>query len=210
MSKCTIKRIDYANSTLPESQVFKGGDPNIKVPIRFFLYLIKICDRLILVDAGCVTMPGFIMKDFVGPIKALENEGVNPLDITDVFITHSHHDHIECVGEFKNATVYIQSDEYKDGLKYFTPDIKVKCFENELEIADGIKAVKIAGHSKGSSVLEVDTEDGVAVFAGDEFYSRKNFTEKILSGVCYSEDNNRKFFERYSDSKFTLYFGHAY
>lgn len=205
-----IKRLDYANSTLPESQVFKGGDPNKKVPIRFFIYLIETCDRLILVDAGCVTMPGFIMKDFTGSIHALENEGVSPSDITDVFITHSHHDHIECISEFKNATVYIQSDEYKNGLKYFTPDIKVNCFENGIEIAEGIRAVKIGGHSKGSSVLEVDTEDGTVVFAGDEFYSRKNYTERILSGVCYSEDNNRKFFDKYPADKYTLYFGHDY
>lgn len=210
MSNVTIKRLDYANSTLLASQVFDGGDPSIKVPIRFFLYLVKTFDRLILIDAGCVTMPGFKMYDFIGPVKALEAVGVSPLDITDVFITHNHHDHIECVGKFKNATFYIQNDEYNGGRKYFTPDMKVVCFENELEIAKGIRAVKIAGHSKGSSVFEIDTDDGIAVFAGDECYSRKNFIERILTGGCYSEENNRKFFERYSDSKYTIYFGHDY
>lgn len=208
MSEALIKRLDYANSTLPESQVFKGGDGNKEVPIRFFLYLVKTSDRLILIDAGCVTMPGFIMRNFIGPVKALEAVGVSPLDITDVFITHNHHDHIECVSEFKNSSVYIQTDEYNGGRNHFTPDMKVISFENELEIAKGIRAVKIAGHSKGSSVFEIDTDDGTAVFAGDECYSRKNFTERILSGICYSEENNRKFFERYSDSKYTLYFGH--
>lgn len=210
MSEVLIKRLDYANSALPESQVFNGGDPNKAVPIRFFLYLVKTSDRLILVDAGCVTMPGLEMHDFIGTLKALENEGVSPLDITDVFITHNHHDHIECVSEFKNATVYIQTDEYNDCRNRFTPDMKVVCFENEFEIAKGIRAVKIAGHSKGSSVFEIDTDDSTAVFAGDECYSRKNFTEKILAGEPYSVDNNRIFLEKYSDSRYTLYFGHDY
>lgn len=41
------------------------------------IYLIRTTDRNILVDAGCVTMPGFVMEDFIGPVVALERMGVS-------------------------------------------------------------------------------------------------------------------------------------
>lgn len=80
--------VDYAKSVLPESWVFLNGDKDVKVPILFRVYLLKTENRLILVDAGCETMSGFDMKDFIGPIKALENIGISPEEITDVILTH--------------------------------------------------------------------------------------------------------------------------
>ena len=88
--------IEYGNSVLSEEMIFINGDKNIFREIVFKVFLIKIDKKFILVDAGCETMPGFAMKNFIGPIKALENINISPNDITDVIITHSHHDHIEC------------------------------------------------------------------------------------------------------------------
>ena len=107
MSKFEIIPIEYGKSFLPESMVFQNGEKDKLRPIVFMVYLIKTENRLILADAGCETMPGFDMRDFIGPIKALKKENIQPDDITDVIITHSHHDHIECVKYFKRAVIYI-------------------------------------------------------------------------------------------------------
>ena len=103
MKKLEIIPIEYGKSVLSEREIFQGGVEDKFRPIVFMIYLIKTENRLILADAGCETMPGFDMRDFIGPIKALEKTGIKPEDITDVIITHSHHDHIECVKYFKNA-----------------------------------------------------------------------------------------------------------
>lgn len=101
MKEIEIIHIEYGKSVLPESMIFQGGAEDKFRAIVFMIYLIKTENRLILVDAGCVTMPGFEMTDFIGPVKALGNLNIKPEDITDVIITHSHHDHIECVNEYK-------------------------------------------------------------------------------------------------------------
>ena len=75
--------LDYAKSVLAESLIFENGDKNKTRPIIFRVYLLKTENRLILVDAGCVTMPEFDMVDFIGPVKALNNIGISPDRITD-------------------------------------------------------------------------------------------------------------------------------
>ena len=79
-----VYALKYAESTIPESWVFRGGDANVKIPISFTVYLIETDDRRILVDAGCDTMPGFDMKYFVSPVEILARLGYSPDDITDV------------------------------------------------------------------------------------------------------------------------------
>ena len=86
--------IEYGKSVLSENMIFINGNENKFRDIVFKVYLIKTDEKLILVDAGCETMPGFDMREFVGTVKAIKNIGVSPEEITDVIITHSHHDHI--------------------------------------------------------------------------------------------------------------------
>lgn len=126
MSSISITPIVYGRSVLPESMIFQNGAEDAFRPILFMIYLIKAENRLILSDAGCETMPGFDMQDFIGPVKALDHIGIKPEDITDVVITHAHHDHIECVSRFQNAVIYIQRDEYESGKNYFAKGMDIR------------------------------------------------------------------------------------
>lgn len=119
--------IEYGKSVLSENMIFINGNENKFRDIVFKVYLIKTDEKLILVDAGCETMPGFDMREFVGTVKAIKNIGVSPEEITDVIITHSHHDHIECVKCFENAVIHIQKDEYEIGKKYI-PVVREELF----------------------------------------------------------------------------------
>lgn len=97
--KLSVYCIKYAESVLSENMIFDGGCAEKYIPISFAIYLIKIGDRNIIVDAGCDTMPGFDMKNFCSPAFVLRQVGLCTNDITDVIITHSHHDHNEIIKE---------------------------------------------------------------------------------------------------------------
>lgn len=201
--------VKYAESALPESWIFENGDKDKTQPIIFMVFVIKTGDRLILVDTGCETLPGFDMKNFIGPIKALKKEGISPSDITDVIITHSHGDHIECVKYFKNSVIYIQQDEYEEGKDNFTDEFKVVTFDDEYKLTDDITIVKIGGHSIGSSVVEIKTDDKTIAIVGDECYKRVCLEKKLITNRTYNPQKSRAFIEKYSDkSKYITYLSH--
>lgn len=208
MKKTEIIPVEYANSVLSESMIFENGAENKFRPIVFMIYLIKTENRNILADAGCVTMPGFDMKSFIGPVKALEELGVSPDDITDLIITHAHHDHIECAGCFKNATVYIQRDEYEAGKDYLRENTDIRLFDEQIWVCDGVRAIKIGGHTKGSCIVEVASPNGISIIAGDECYSRECLVRKIPTGSTVNRDRSRDFVEKYGNGSYKVYLCH--
>ena len=200
--------IEYGKSVLPESWIFENGAENKFRPIIFRIYLLKTENRLILVDAGCETMPDFDMKDFISPIKALNNIGISPEEITDLIITHAHHDHIECAKYFKNAVTYIQKDEYESGKGYLAEDLNIRTFEEEMLICDGIKAVKIGGHSKGSSIVEITDSDKKYIIAGDECYMRDCLTKQIPTGIAYDRQKSCDFIKKNGGKEYMVLLCH--
>lgn len=198
--------VKYGKSYLPESMVFAGGSKDKHIPIDFLIYVLKTEGKIILLDAGCETMPGFEMTEFVGSIKALEGIGMSAEDVTDVVITHSHHDHIECVKYFKNAVIHIQEDEFILGKDYIPDEFRVRTFDEECIVCKGVRAIKIGGHSTGSCVVEIGEN---TVFVGDECYIRNCITEKVPTGATFCIEKSKEFIGKYSDSKYTLLFSHC-
>ena len=203
-----IMSIEYGKSVLKESMIFFDGSCDKVRPIVFIIYLIKTGNRMILVDAGCETMSGFVMQDFVGAIKALKKFDVNPDDVTDVIITHAHHDHIECVKYFTNAVIHIEKDEYESGKGYIPDDFKTNIFADRFVICKDVKVIKIGGHSKGSCIVEVKIGNKTFVIAGDECYSRLCLKEKKYTGSSYNEQASKEFVHKYSDEKYMVLLSH--
>jgi glyoxylase-like metal-dependent hydrolase (beta-lactamase superfamily II) len=201
--------INYGKSVLPESWIFQNGAENKLHPIIFRIYLLKTENRLILVDAGCETMPDFDMRDFIGPINALKNIGITPDEITDVIITHAHHDHIECAKYFKNAVIYIQKDEYESGKGYLAENLNIRTFDEEMQTCGGIKAIKIGGHSKGSSIVEITEADKKYIIAGDECYLRDCFAKQIPTGISYNPEKSRDFIKKYGGKEYMVLLCHG-
>ena len=202
--------LKYGESTIPESWAYLGGDAERKLPISFTVYLIETEAHKILVDAGCDTMPGFDMKYFVSPVEILARIGCSPEDITDVFVTHAHHDHIEAVKHFFDATVHIQALEYESSqrkYRYIPEGFSVNIFEDEYTV-DGVMLKKIAGHAAGSCIVEFEHGGEIYVISGDECYARRCLTEKIPTGSSKNPENSRAFVEKYSDEKYTVLLCH--
>ncbi len=165
-------------------------------PISLTVYLIQTEDRKILVDAGCDTMPGFDLSWHKSPPLALkEQTGISADEITDVIVTHAHHDHIEAVRHFKNAVVHIQRWEYEHGKKHIPDGMKINLFEEECTVAPGVRAVCWGGHSPGSSVVEI----GKTVIVGDECYSVQCIEKQIPTGASKNPEQSKKFIEYYRE-----------
>ena len=203
-----IKELKYGESVLPESMCFTGGDKNKFREIVFKVYLVKDKEKLILVDAGCETMPGFVMKNFIGTVSALEKINVSPQKVTDVIITHSHHDHIECVKYFKNAIIHIEKNEYESGKKYLSENLCLNIFENKFSVSENVEIIKIGGHSDGSCIVEIKKEDEIYVVAGDECYVRECLSKKIITGSTSDKDASRYFIEKYSAPEYKVLLCH--
>lgn len=203
-----IVPIKYAESVLSENQIFMGGDKNKYRPIVFVLYLIKTANRTILVDAGCDTMPGFDMKNFIGPVKALAIVNVSPEDISDVIITHAHHDHIDAVRHFNRALIHIQRDEFQAGKTYIPDGFRVNLFDDEFLLCPGVRVIKIGGHTAGSCIVEITSNNKTYIISGDECYLKECLTNKVVTGSSACPEKSKAFIEKYSASKYTVLMCH--
>ena len=103
----------YGATEITERMAFQDGSEDVKLPVSLLFFLIEHKNKKILVDAGCDTMPGFKLIEFEKPARVLESYGIKCTDITDVIITHSHHDHIDAVYNYRNANIYLQKEEAK-------------------------------------------------------------------------------------------------
>lgn len=208
METLSVHCVKYAESTLPESMVFDGGNEHVRIPISFAVYLIEIGCKKILIDAGCDTMPGFDMKNFCSPSVALQRLGISADDITEVVITHAHHDHIEAVFYYKNATIHINKKEFKAGRRYLPESVSIALFEDELELSNGIKVVTIGGHSAGSAIVEIVCGDKVLVLCGDECYTNANIEQKRCTGTFFDQEKSKGFIEKYHNNQYRVYTCH--
>lgn len=204
----TVECLKYAESVLPESMVFAGGDRERMVPISFAVYLIIDRDRKILIDAGCDTMPGFVMQNFISPVEALAKRGVKPEQITDVVITHGHHDHIEAVKHFSNAVICITSAAYQEATQYLAENHRICCFTDTYALTPHIRLLEWGGHAPGSAIVEIQDGDITHVFAGDECYTDACITRKIPTGAYYDLEKSRAFIEKYSDPQYCVHTCH--
>lgn len=190
--------LKYGQSTLPHSQVLAGGDPTVKCPISFCIYLLQANGRNVLVDAGCDTMPGFEMEHFCSPVEILSRLGLAPSDVTDVIITHAHHDHIEALHHFANATVYIQKEALVKGQKYIPSTASITAFEERCTVTEGIEIIHIGGHAKGSSVVRFSHNGTDRYIVGDECYTPDCVRLGIPTGVSCDPARSAAFLKEYA------------
>ena len=193
-----IVALKYGESVFGENYIFKGGKKDVLLPITFTIYLIQTENKNILVDAGCDDGAGFEMSLFKKPVDVLKEYGLSPEDITDVIITHSHHDHIEAINYYGNAVIHIQKDEYSTAKKYIPASFSVHLIDDEFSLTENVIMRKIGGHSIGSCIVLADNY----VFCGDECYYEKCLTDIICTGASYNEEASQKFIEEFSKNKY--------
>ena len=153
-------------------------------------YLIQTESKNLLIDSGC--------RDLFGPTcgflqDALKEAGLGPNDITDIFFTHLHPDHVagaidaEGSAVFKNASFKVIDLEYNFWTSDTFTDAEVNgndwaglaraalsAYEDKIEtisfgkdIISGVSSVNIPGHTPGHSGFRVDEGNETLIQMGD-------------------------------------------
>ena len=157
-----------------------GTDENSKLATsNVNAYLIQTKSKNLLIDSGC--------RDLFGPTcgflnDALKEAGLEPNDITDIFFTHLHPDHVagaidaEGSAVFKNASFKVTDLEYNFWTSDSFTDSEVNgndwaglaqtalsAYKDKIEtisfgkdIIPGVTSVSIPGHTPGHSGFRVD------------------------------------------------------
>jgi N-acyl homoserine lactone hydrolase len=145
--------------------------------------VLRNSERVILVDTG-----SFGMRPV---LKARLNEiGIEPVDVTDILITHVHYDHCANFTLFPKATIWINAEELDWAVQLppgFDPvpelcvdalsrHERVISFLPTPVILPGITALAAPGHTPGSTVYSAQLTSGTtAVFTGDAIKNRAEF-----------------------------------
>lgn len=148
--------------------------------------LLRAHGRIALIDTG-----GFSMRTMLR--KRLADRGLKPADITDLLLTHAHHDHSVNWTLFSHARIVIGAHELEWSLKEPwgetpVPELYMRelkswptlhtCAEGE-EVFPGITAHLAPGHTPGCLVFVLHTADRDVIFTGD---AAKNRAE-LVSGT---------------------------
>lgn len=158
-----------------------AGLPTDKLALTIEPLLVKAKDRVLLFDTGAGSLfgpgSGLLLNSFA-------EAGVDPQSVTDIFISHSHGDHVgglvnaEGALNFPNATIHLSkaewksmsgNDQYAAMVKAITP--KVVAFAPDAEIIPGtVKAVDIKGHTPGHAGYLITSGAGSLLYVGDSMH----------------------------------------
>ena len=98
------------------------------------------------------------VTNFHGPARVLSECGVTPADVTAVFITHAHFDHMGAIDHFPNATFYIQQREIEKWVWALTLGPEYLFLVGAGDPADIVKAVELTRQGR-MIAIDGDRED---------------------------------------------------
>jgi glyoxylase-like metal-dependent hydrolase (beta-lactamase superfamily II) len=181
----------------PISDWVADGPKTDSVHIDFMIWLIKGDNgKNILLDAGFLKdipeAKDFPMGSYVRPDSVLPKLGLKAGDITDVILSHPHWDHIDGIGLFPNAQIWMQKEDFnyyvggawqKGGQNggFNKRDIRMLIDLNlagnltlvdgdEKEIIPGIKVFTGARHTFNSEYVLVETGLNKIILASDNIW----------------------------------------
>jgi glyoxylase-like metal-dependent hydrolase (beta-lactamase superfamily II) len=143
--------LDYAAiHKFPESSLLYGpGHPGTRY-LPFGYILLKGMGEVILIDTGynhaehgAVLADLFGVSDWHSPTEVLAECGVSPADVTTVFVTHCHFDHMGGLALFPNARFYIQRRELDAWVSALALGREFRFIYASIDPADVLRAVNL-------------------------------------------------------------------
>jgi glyoxylase-like metal-dependent hydrolase (beta-lactamase superfamily II) len=156
----------------------RAGAPEDKVTLGVDALLVKSGDRIVLLDSGLgPTVNGMLTA-------SLAAAKVMPDQVTDIFITHSHFDHVgglmTATGKsvFPKSAIHFSSAEWawlkgnpKNARLVAAIGAQVKTFEPGTEPVPGILAIAATGHTPGHTMYEISSRGQKLLDIGDSAHS---------------------------------------
>jgi len=180
------KTPDEVNAVLTAANL-----PTDKLQLGLQPLVVKTADKVLLFDTGAAA--NFGPGNGLLP-TSLKDAGIDVADVTDIFISHVHGDHVgglvDAQGklQFPNATIHIQKAEWKF-LTTMKPDLakmiglgtrdalvaamkpKVDAFAPNAELVKGVvKAVDVKGHTPGHSAYRITSGTDSLLYVGDSMH----------------------------------------
>jgi glyoxylase-like metal-dependent hydrolase (beta-lactamase superfamily II) len=162
------------------------GEADAEIGMDYFFWVLRNGDSTIVVDTGFHPDSGARRgrTTVCPPVEALRRIGVEPETVPTVILTHLHYDHTGNLEWFPDAELVVQRSELEFWSgpearhEQFAPLIepeeieriaagRLRLIDGDAEIAPGIQAICVGGHSPGQTVLVVETPSGTAVIASD-------------------------------------------
>jgi len=173
-----------------------NGPKTDSVKINFMVWLIKGPGKNILLDAGFLNdmedAKEFKIANYIRPDSALAKLNLKPEDITDIILSHPHWDHIDGIGLFPNAHIWIQKEDFnyfvstawqkgENNGGFAKRDVRMIIDLNlagkvtlvngdDQEIMPGIKVFTGSRHTFNSQYVLVNTRTNKVVLASDNIW----------------------------------------
>lgn len=168
-----------------------------KLPIQF--YLIRLAERLILVDAPSYNFPDdeSLIPEFKGRTAAnlLSQAGVRPEAISEIIITHPHLDHtLGLITNEENPKPIFDHARHYLGAKdrellHHMEEIErrpveaveraglLTLVEGPLDLGDGVSIIPTPGETPGHQIVRIESQAGEIYIVGDLFHHVLEFAE---------------------------------
>jgi glyoxylase-like metal-dependent hydrolase (beta-lactamase superfamily II) len=166
------------------------GEADARQDMDYFFYLLRSGDEVTVVDTGFDPQAARRRGRtcLVPPSEALDRLGVDPTGVRRLIISHFHWDHIGNLGLFPHAELVVPQRELAFWSTPVARNLQFSSIveEGEIEaigrahregrvvttgedeqIAPGVRAITVGGHTPGQQILVVEAADGPVILASD-------------------------------------------
>ena len=202
-----------------------AGQPSDVLHLSIQPLLVRSGTRILLFDTGAADASFARAGRLPATLRAA---GVEPSQVSDVFLSHRHPDHVgglltrEGALAFPNATIHLTAPEW-ESLKQdrdaaalvaaITP--KVAAFQPGAALLPGVvTAVPVDGHTPGHSAYEIASGDERLLYIGDSAHhfvvsvQRPEWTVQYDENAPLAQPSRRALLQRAADDNLRIYAVH--